>query len=179
MIIIEGPDGSGKSTLVRELSQRLALPVAGKVVDSETNAMFDLKQWVDNNLADGFMRMIFDRHRLISEPIYGTVLPWRKDTHLDFWGSDAWLYKSMHHFANIKPVVIVCLPPYEVVMENILNDPQNARVRTDMWAIYRGYQMVIARGEADQVYDYTTATEQTLQRLESFILHAMNRRSRG
>lgn len=178
MIVIEGPDGSGKTTLIRELAKRLELPIAGKVVNSDTEAEVNLREWVDKNLAAGFQRTLFDRHRLVSEPIYGMALHWRRNTHMDFWGDQGWLYSAMHEFRRIRPVVIVCLPPYDTVMDNILDDPTNARVRLDMWSVYRGYQMVIARGDADQVYDYTLSDESTLRRLEGFILHQMNRRSR-
>lgn len=178
MIVVEGPDGSGKSTLAKTLSARLNIPIAPKVVSEDTEAMVDLKCWVDKNLAGGFQRLIFDRHRLVSEPIYGMALPWRRNTHQDFWGDQMWLNESMQSFRLIQPVVILCLPPHDVVVNNIIDDPKNARVLSSMWAVYRGYQMMAARGEIDMLYDYTASDEISIRALESWILQATMRRTK-
>ena len=68
MIIVEGPDGAGKTTLIRQLQERWPdLAVAPRVVSKDAEAMVDLQEWVNINLSDGPQYKIFDRHRLISE----------------------------------------------------------------------------------------------------------------
>lgn len=181
MIIVEGPDGSGKTTLVKKLSNDLGLLIAERVVARDTTAMVDLKEWVDFNLSRGFQRTIFDRHRLISEPIYGTILPHKRENS-GFWADFEWLVQSMRKFYDIEPFVIVCLPPYDVVMNNLLDDPTNQEVFPHTWAIHRAYQAFAASGicgrGVDVVYDYTQAGDQQLfyRMLQSRILHRMYRR---
>ncbi|MCA1807247.1 MAG: ATP-binding protein [Actinobacteria bacterium] len=53
MIVVEGPDGAGKTTLIRDLSALLNIPVAPRVVSQETKAMVDLRQWTEDNVSRG------------------------------------------------------------------------------------------------------------------------------
>ena len=41
MIIVEGPDGAGKTTVLQDLKTVFDLPVAPRVVSKETEAMVD------------------------------------------------------------------------------------------------------------------------------------------
>lgn len=179
MIIIEGPDGSGKTRLAHTLSERMNLPIAPRVVAQDTTPLVDLKAWVDDNLDRGFQGAIFDRHRLISEPIYGTVLPWKNTDTEGFWGDLEWLAEAMGKFYNLRPLIIICLPPYEVVHHNLQDDPHNQRVLPHAWAIYRAYQAFAASGlcsrGVDLVYDYTSQhdRESYLRAIESRIMSAM------
>lgn len=183
MIIVEGPDGSGKTTLVRDLSRDLNMLVAPRVVAQDTTAMVDLKQWVDHNLDRGFQPVIFDRHRLISEPIYGTIMPGKRENS-GFWADFEWLAESMRRFYDIQPFIVVCLPPYDVVMNNLLDDPSNREVFPHTWAIYRAYQAFAASGLSghgvDCVYNYASGGDRQLfmRMLESRILHRMHNRRR-
>lgn len=157
VIIVEGPDGSGKSVLVNNLSKILQLPVATKVVGSDTEPLVNLREWTENNVARGFQPVIFDRHRLISEPIYGPAIRTRQDA--DFYDL-AWLSQMMGQFYVAKPIIIYCLPDIYTVRENVLReDTDNAVVRNHIAAIYAGY---VARATIDQahgvgrLYNYKT-----------------------
>lgn len=158
MIIVEGPDGSGKSTLVTRLAQVLKLPVASKVVTSDTQPIVDLRKWTEDNVHKGFQPVIFDRHRLISEPIYGPVI--RARQHGEFYDV-TWLSDMMWHFYNSKPIVIYCLPDILTVRENVAReDTDNAVVKDHIAAIYAGY---VARASMDftrglgKLYNYKTS----------------------
>lgn len=156
MIVVEGPDGSGKSTVVRRLNRDLQLPVADRVVSAQTQAMVDLAQWTEANVEEGFQDVIFDRHRLISEPIYGPVLRKLQDPHfLD----PEWLSKMMERFYQASPILIYCLPPLSVVRSNVSNpDTDNSRVASNIDAIYSGYASRIALDSLRGViwlYNYT------------------------
>src|ERR687883_686991 len=95
MIIVEGPDGGGKTTLITKLSDLFDLPIAERVVSKEARAMVDLVQWTERNVSEGSQHTLFDRHRLISEPIYGAILRDRFEPGFD----DAkWLHEMMYRF---------------------------------------------------------------------------------
>ena len=159
MIIVEGPDGSGKSTLINYLKDELGLPVAPRVVSKDAEAMVDLVEWVNINLSEGFQPTIFDRHRLISEPIYGPILRDRLDTHF---GDPLWLMGKLWALRDIKPVVIYCLPPLHLVWDNVKNDPEN-EVVAKYWitqALWGAYMNKAATHRLDDnaeawLYDYS------------------------
>jgi energy-coupling factor transporter ATP-binding protein EcfA2 len=157
MIIVEGPDGSGKSTLVNNLARILRLPVASKVVGSDTQPLVNLRDWTETNVGKGFQPLIFDRHRLISEPIYGPAMRKRQDA--EFYDL-SWLSDMMWRFYQINPVIIYCLPDILTVRENVLReDTDNEAVRNHIAAIYAGY---VTRASLDftrgvgRLYNYKT-----------------------
>ena len=159
MIIVEGPDGAGKSTLIQTLVKDLGLPIAPRVVSKDAEVLVDLSQWVDENLNRGFQKTIFDRHRLISEPIYGPVL--RKQQQPGFTDRHR-MSDWMFRFYNLEPILIYCLPPIEVVKKNIEGDVENRVVWDHIEGIYAGY---VARASIDFrlakhvfMYDYTMET---------------------
>lgn len=156
MLILEGPDGAGKTTLANLLSRDLRLDIAPKVVDSDTNAMVDLAQWVEDNLKKGFHQALYDRHRLFSEPIYGPLFredPWPPlmDSHLmNRWWSQLQI---------IDPVIVYCLPTFSTVLANTVNDPHNQTILPKIRHIYAGYttQAAVVHTQFSDcfVYDYS------------------------
>lgn len=157
MIIVEGPDGAGKTTLISQLQQYLGgIPIAPRVVSKETRALVDMQRWVDENLEQGFQGTLFDRHRLISEPIYGPAM----GRTLAGFDDVAWLGPRMKRFYQLEPIIIYCLPPKREVWMNIKEDPDNEVVRDHIGSIY---DMYVARAAMDytlspgltKVWDYT------------------------
>ncbi len=137
MIIVEGPDGAGKTTLIEQLKERYGLEVAPRVVSKDAEAMTDLKVWVEENLAEGFQYKIFDRHRLISEYIYGPLL--RKEQQPGFTNL-AWSSIMLNKLYNeVRPVIIYCLPPLKLVKANVLGNPENAVIADHIEAMYAAY----------------------------------------
>jgi hypothetical protein len=158
VIIVEGPDGGGKSTLVQTLSQELNFPVAERVVGSDTKPLTDIVKWTENNVSQGFQLVIFDRHRLISEPIYS---PFRDGEPPASFLDISWLGDMMWRFYQCKPIIIYALPPLEVVRANVF-DPSNDNAYVAEWInhIYAGY---LARVSLDgcmgvgKLYNYKTS----------------------
>lgn len=151
MLIVEGPDGAGKSTLVERLSKDLDMYIMPKVVDKDTNAMTDLTQWVHDDVTSGLKRALYDRHRLISEPIYGSVIRGRPQ-----FNNFRWLRDYTKKFHALEPFVIFCLPPIEVVLNNVDNDPDNKVVQEHIELIYWLYFCAAAAWPTPTVvWDYT------------------------
>ena len=160
MLIIEGPDGSGKTTLITKMVEEFGLTVAPRVKDKQAQTIVpDLKQWVADNLEEGFQYRIFDRHRLISEFIYGPLIRSEQEpgfTDLIWVSNSLWLL-----YRWVEPVIIYCLPPLEVVRANIQADHENAVVADHVDALYAAY---VHRASLDWnahpdrviIYDYTT-----------------------
>lgn len=134
---MEGPDGGGKTSLIQRLQEQLHLDVAPRAVNKDTEAMVDLRVWVDENLDAGFQQLIFDRHRLISELIYGPIM--RPQAPEPGFLDLTWLGPRMDRFYAIKPVIIYCLPSLRAVEDNVWDDPDNAAIRDKIRAIYQGY----------------------------------------
>lgn len=156
MIIVEGPDGAGKTTLLQQLSHRYDIDIAPRVVGQDTKDLVDLKQWVEENLMKGFQYTLFDRYRLISEFIYGPTL--RREQKPGFTNL-SWSWLMLDKFYSLKPVIIYCLPPLDVVINNIMGDPDNVAVLDRIEPIYAAYVHRIALESAlgvhPMVWDYT------------------------
>lgn len=160
MIVVEGPDGAGKTTLIRQIVEGTGLSVAPRVVSKDAEAMVDLKRWVVRNVKRGWQNKIFDRHRLISEPIYGPLL---RDQPQPGFDDPEWFSAQLYEFYRIPPVIIYCLPPFEVVWDKVSRDPDNkvvARLAT-MRALYGAYWNkawtdYALCGQDVIIYDYTS-----------------------
>lgn len=183
MIVVEGPDGAGKTTLIEHLSRFLDIRVAPRVVSKEAEAMVDLKRWVENNVRLGWQETIFDRHRLISEPIYGAAMRTKFEPGFN---DPQWFYEALFRFYRAEPLVIYCLPPYEIVWENIMGDNDNAVFHQQgglvkqIWSAYLNKAMTdqVLRTRNTWVYDYTRHDRLFLMSMTKVIARAVEERRR-
>ena len=176
MIVLEGPDGSGKSTLAQQLSKDLEIPIAPRVVSSGAIAMVDLVKWVEDNLRTGYQQVIFDRHRLISEMIYGPLLKGGPSEGFDDFH---WLANRQAEFQSLNPTVIVCLPPLDKVRQNIWADEDNHRLFANQESVDRLYWMYFNWAAANPdylMYNYTVDNYDHLRRYIQLNLSAMGNR---
>jgi len=179
VLIVEGPDGSGKSSLIKAIQKAYDIEVAPRVVSKDAEATVDLQDWVDDNLMHGFQRQIFDRHRLISETIYGPAL--RNEASPGF-SDPRWLMMRMTRFYGIKPIIIYCLPPIAAVKLNVSDDPDNVVVRDRIEAIYSAYASRFALEVAHEqpniwVWDYVNDRQKKgLPLWMPEVMNKMNRR---
>lgn len=181
MLIVEGPDGAGKTTLIEGLKERYGFEVAPRVVSKEAVPMIDVQQWVEENLQKGFQDIIFDRHRLISQPIYGPIMG-RTDPGFD---DLVWLYDVMNRFYRTPKMTIYCMPPKSVVLKNIENDDDNKAIADKISYIYDAYAAHVAThwsrpfhsGDTMEVWDYTTDGREAdpLRTFDGAIRHLFNR----
>jgi hypothetical protein len=148
MIVVEGPDGAGKTTLINQIKTATGLQVAPRVVSKDAEAMVDLKLWVELNVAQGWQPLIFDRHRLFSEPIYGPIL---RDKLEPGFSDLQWFGEMLATFYRCNPVIIYCLPPFDVVWANIQNDEDN-RVVADFHTIKAIWGAYFNKAVTDHVH---------------------------
>lgn len=162
MIIFEGPDGGGKSTLAKYISNKLGIEIAPRVVSKEATAMTNLVEWVEDNLNKGFQEVIFDRHRLVSELIYGPTLRAELEPGFD---DLEWLGESLYKFYDLNPIIIYCIPPMGTVISNVLQDDDNSIFHDNpTWIpkIWSGYttRYCLDTLISDRVFHYDYLNEQ-------------------
>lgn len=158
MIVVEGPDGAGKTTLIKRLCTEFPLTVAPRVVDKDTQAMVDLVKWVEEDNTKLNQGVIYDRHRLISEFVYGPIMRIHTDPGFD---SLPWLTANLEAFYAKKPTIIYCMPPILQVIGNLAEDDDNITVRQRIVQIYQAYVLRAAMDISTRrahLYDYTDPT---------------------
>ena len=120
MIIIEGMDGSGKTSLAQKLSFRLGNVPIKRLVTSGGPTYYDLlverTRATLTELRNQVTRnqrpvVIYDRFPLISEAVYGTILRGRNSF------GDEWT-TLINLLLALDPVVIYCRPRIESILQN-------------------------------------------------------------
>lgn len=155
MIIIEGPDGAGKTSLARKLHYQLDIPYAPKASDSLEGPVKNICEWVDNDLLSWGSQpvKIYDRYPLISEPIYGPALRGGVPEQM----TTTWMRNRTNTFRSMS-LVIWCLPPFVNVDENVSQSEDNqmegvAKNIDTIWSLYAtASNMWSGPG---MIYDYT------------------------
>jgi GTPase SAR1 family protein len=156
MIIVEGPDGSGKSTLVKKLKEWNNLVEIDRGDRDKLGT--DPKQtdilWFNLAMATwgGNAPRIADR-LYVSELVYGPL--WRDEN----------VFEKQDHtieyiIRGLQIPVIFCLPEYDVVRDNVNNsEHQLDRVSETLRDVYLSYEYQYHRLRRQGVhavhYDYT------------------------
>lgn len=150
LIAIEGPDGSGKSTLIENLKKVLKGNVLYLSRNGKFNSMLELiifqgsLQALDElNL---YRHIIIDRHPWISEKIYGKVL--RNGGILDGYSFD--LIKD-----HLRPCeVIYCDASINAVKKALHSNPQMEGVHKNIETIYEAYSECMSQIKPLFSYDF-------------------------
>ena len=150
MLIIEGPDGAGKSTLIcslrtayptLKLSPRACTSLAGPLSGDSLIAW--LKKY---GALDGH---IYDRHPCISGPVYGAVYadPPEERT----W---TWIQSTFYEIReNAK--VIYCRPPRREIIRAVNESAQMGGVDRNIHRIVDTYDAIMASMVPHERYDWT------------------------
>lgn len=155
MIITEGMDGTGKSTLIRSLSRDLNIPVHDKASTSLGGPVDNIYDWAKQDIESWGTQplSIYDRHPMISEMIYGPIARGSLDKR--FLEPEAsTLLKTMYE----KSVIVLCAPPWHLVNKNLNQEPQPNWVWANAEALYEEYAHLLATIPLSAnlvVYDYT------------------------
>lgn len=106
MLVVEGMDNSGKSTLAHELARA----TGRHVVHSPGHRLTppQLRDWAEKSLfSPANPYIIYDRHPVISESVYGPVLRGKSIFH------ETWLGRFVRRsfYEHVRPLIIYCRPP--------------------------------------------------------------------
>lgn len=135
MIVVEGPDGSGKTSLVQRLINDLKLQQIPRAASSDAEYMVPLDEWVENVQYRADERIILDRHQLISHLMYG---PTMKRTLYGKFQSGFWLASALEKFWQSEPIVIICLPDLATIKANLEVDEHKV-AQADIDVFYWNY----------------------------------------
>jgi hypothetical protein len=167
LLIVEGPDGAGKTTLIERISELThvhAVHHHGAYPDEE----FIMNHYLDSmtqalTAPEGLV--IMDRS-WIAEPIYGDAM---RDGVNRISGRQEKILKCVAVSCNV--VVILCLPPFEVCVDNWarrLQDeyPQKNQQLRDIYVGYENWWKAMKMNPPGTVpvikYDYTESPEARL-----------------
>lgn len=161
MIIVEGMDNAGKTTLVDRLSEDLKLlRISNRKRPTGLTDMY----WYAISMVELSKQYptIFDRWQIISEPIYGPIC---RGTD---WPSQADLYALEAMTTAVNPLIIYCRPPDEVIL-NFGDRPQMEGVIDQAKQLIAAYDRAIERLEKSGWfgvlrYDYKTDTYEVLRK---------------
>lgn len=152
-LLVEGPDGAGKTTLIGQLCRDFGYEVKPRFSTSQGGPLDNLQARVIRDLHENAPG-VYDRHPFMSEVIYSTALGRKPQISL----THPVMQQQVRAFFRRTPVIL-CLPPLEVVQENVNADLSNqlsgvAEVTPKLWGLYRNYPMSLPILNFT-IYDYT------------------------
>jgi len=150
VIIVEGPDGAGKSTLIRNL--RLAYPtlkLAPRACTSLAGPISGdaLIDWLKKYGA--MYGYIYDRHPCISGPVYDAVYadPPEERT----W---SWIQGTFYELRE-NATVVYCRPPRREIIRAVNESAQMGGVDRNIHRIVDTYDAIMASMVPHERYDWT------------------------
>lgn len=153
MIIVEGPDGAGKSTLVGQLAEEFNLPVHERASHGRDGPVSNLFEWAQNDVVSMPYQplSIYDRHPLISEYVYGPIC--RATLPPGFATPNAQLLLRM---MAPRVLVVMCKAPQERLRASVSDDRDMPGVTEHIERIASAYDglRVFWPGQCIS-YDYT------------------------
>lgn len=152
MIIVEGPDGAGKSTLVGQLCNDFRLGVGERAArDRRELYLYTVKDTfraLTEAIVGHELPKVWDR-LFYSELVYGPILrgACQFHTHLKYHIEDL--------LDTLSPPTIICLPSFDTVRRNVERTTHMDGVMDRIGEIYRSYQtMSKGLGSLFSLYDY-------------------------
>lgn len=154
MIVVEGPDGSGKSGIVQRISDQLKIPIHPRASTSTGGPVSQIYKWATEDVMSLRWQpfSVYDRHPLISQVIYGPII--RQTVEPEFYSPHAAGLSRL--FANAV-LVVYCDPGIDEVLDNVLKGKHMDGVMEHASRLYYAYKTFIHYwpGNRPVVWDYT------------------------
>lgn len=154
VVIFEGPDGGGKTTLAHALSREWASALfthCGAFTNVNERPLVDLYRAAAAPALDGVCDVLLDRSWL-SEVPYGDAFRggYYRLTHEDVVALEQELID------RVKPLVVLCLPPLETCLATFRGRPREEYLRSQeqLAHVYSGY-LKLRTALPVLRYDYT------------------------
>jgi hypothetical protein len=162
-VIVEGPDGSGKSGMVDRLVRDMGMTVHPRASTSLGGPISDITKWHEDDIlnmttlpADAYGPWVYDRHPLISERIYSMHA--RMTSPQGMFGSHTWVTEQLEKLSS-HAVMVWCLPPKSHVFANVNRNAseQMPGVVNNIGDIYRSYSRSASLWKGQSMWwDYTS-----------------------
>lgn len=160
-IIVEGPDGAGKTTLISHLRDALSLPVHPKASHSIDGPVETLGKWVNDDLPNLITlvkhgegpQFIYDRHPVISEPIYGSLVR----GHIQYPFGEPSYINGIREVMYDTCIVVWCLPDLDTVARNVYANARDQMpgVTFNIGKVHQAYMTAYFRWRGPKrQYDY-------------------------
>lgn len=172
IIIVEGMDGTGKTTLVQQLAHRLEVQPRKFVGslgpgDDYRSALVSRTRSeiteLESAAAGGRpVKRLYDRFPLISEAVYGPVLRGRNC----FGGL---YYPLRRRLLALKAMIIYCRPSKEVIRANIQQAPQMSGVLEHFGELLDAYDKLFVELTESPVHSYITVYDYTRDKVQELI----------
>ena len=141
LVIIEGCDNSGKSTLIQSLASDLRVATARSFGKPRNyRDILEYHSWA--SLCP--QPLVLDRHPAISDLIYGPII--RGKTHGD---------ANLATHCLEESFLIYCRPPNAIIGQGVSDRPQMEGVVDNLHKISRSYDLWMAALSPQFRYDYT------------------------
>lgn len=156
MIVVEGPDGAGKTSLVRKLTVEFNLPAHARASDSVQGPVVDLFDWAHRDVVTmpDQELSVYDRHPLISEYVYGPICRSRLPS--------GFVTTTAHALVRMmapRVLVVLCRPSTERLITSVDADRDMPGVREHIARIASAYDALRIFWPGVIVsYDYANAS---------------------
>lgn len=168
MFIVEGPDNSGKSTLVDFIARMLDIPKMHSGGPGKDTYEFFSRCRRLINYPD---HVVFDRFPVISEHVYAPIL-----RGVDTFGGNNPIWR--HELLKRMPIIIYCRPPLDVLLD-LDNHPVKVEhedaehvesVKRNALRLAQRYDEVIIQDYPNAIYyDYTAGGPQFRRLLLNYL----------
>lgn len=172
-VIIEGPDGAGKTKLALDLADHYEmeyLKPPPEVLDSTTGpAGVALVEWWDEQLArppSELAMCVYDRCFYVSDPIYQMAQVER-----DLLVPPPTLARGIMKLWNAEPAFVFCLPEFATILGNVRKEGRphlegvSAAMLSKIWNSYWAYYAMWAQSLYENVVKYDYEEEGAWERL--------------
>jgi len=154
-VVVEGPDGAGKTTLIQRILDAMPIKLHDRFSTSVGGPMDSLAQRVSDDISTLFNPdppYLYDRHPIISEPIYGPVIRGKVP---ESFRSFSWTLARRGEVAH-NCLVVLCLPSLGLVRDNVARNDQMPGVVEHIDEIWSRYNAMMWPGAMVR-YNYASS----------------------